>query len=133
MIHQKTYNKKEFVRSQVAAFLGTAVDYLITLGLTEIAGLWYIYSNIVGATLGAVTNFLLGRYWAFMAEEGRITSQVIRYGMVSGGSLALNTLGLYLLTEFGSLNYILSKIIVGVSIAVTYNYLMQKFFVFRKK
>ena len=70
-------NKKEFFRSQIAAFLGTAVDYLTFFGFTLLTGVWYVYANIIAATLGAITNFLLGRYWAFEAKEGKIGNQAI--------------------------------------------------------
>jgi putative flippase GtrA len=127
-----TNTKFEFLRAQIAAFLGTAVDYLTVIGLTELTGLWYVYSNVFGATLGAITNFLLGRYWAFVSVEDQISMQAFRYALVSGGSLLLNTAGLYLLTEFSPLNYIVSKVLVGIIIAISYNYLLQKYFVFKK-
>ncbi len=82
--------------------------------------------------MGAITNFLLGRYWAFDSSEDDIKYQAGRYGIVSAGSLCLNTAGLYLLTEFTSLESLPAKVIVGILVAVTYNYLMQKYFVFRK-
>lgn len=131
-IKSSTYNKFEFARAQIAAMLGTSVDYIVVICLTELVGVWYIYSNIAGATLGAITNFLLGRYWAFQATDDNISNQAFRYSIVSLGSLLLNTAGLYFLTEFTPLNYVVSKMIVGLIIAVTYNYLMQKFFVYRK-
>lgn len=126
-------NKKEFFRSQVAAFLGTAVDYFTFFGLTLLIGVWYVYANVIAATLGAITNFLLGRYWAFKAEEGSFGNQAFRYTLVSLGSLILNTSGLYLLTEYTPLGAEISKVLMGILVAVTYNYLMQKFFVFQKK
>lgn len=126
------YNKKEFFRSQLAAIAGTALDYFSVIFLTELVGVWYIYSNVIGASAGAAFNFLLGRYWAFNSRKDLIHTQAFRYVLVATGSLVLNTIGLYLLTEFSSLHYIVSKIIVGVLVAMTYNYLLQKFFVFKK-
>ena len=96
------------------------------------AGVWYIYAQIIGAILGANTNFLLGRYWAFESKEDKIMHQAFRYALVSMGSLLLNTVGLYLLVENTSLNPTTAKVIIGVIVAVTYNYLLQKKFVFRK-
>ncbi|MEM1124621.1 MAG: GtrA family protein, partial [Bacteroidota bacterium] len=89
------YQKKEFAKAQVAAFIGTAVDYMTVILLTEWVGLWYVYSNTVGAACGAVTNFLLGRNWAFEAMDGVFLHQALRYALVSFGSLLLNTAGVY--------------------------------------
>ena len=116
----------------MAAFIGTAVDYAIFFILKDLFGIWYVYANIVGATFGAITNFLLGRYWAFDSKTDKITHQAFRYALVSTGSLLLNTAGLYLLTEYTALSSTISKVIAGILVAVTYNYLMQKYFVFRK-
>lgn len=102
------------------------------IGLTHLLGVWYIYAQIIGATLGAITNFLLGRFWAFESKTDKISDQAFRYALVSAGSLLLNAIGLYLLTEFTPLNAITAKVIIGIIVAVTYNYLMQKYFVFRK-
>lgn len=95
-------------------------------------GVWYVYAQIVGAVFGAIINFLLGRYWAFQSKEDKISNQAFRYALVSTGSLILNTAGLYLLTECSPLAPAPSKVIIGILVAVTYNYLMQKKFVFRK-
>jgi len=108
------------------------VDYIAFIGLTQFLGVWYVYANIAGATFGAITNFLLGRYWAFESREDKIAHQAFRYALVSTGSLILNTTGLYLLTELTPLNPIPAKVLIGIIVAVTYNYLMQKYFVFRK-
>lgn len=124
---------KEFLSAQVAAFLGTVVDFGVVIFLTEIIGLWYVISNALGATGGAITNFFLGRNWVFQSTENKISHQAFRYFLVATGSMILNTLGVYLLTEFGSFNYIISKVIVAVLIALTFNFFLQKYFVFKKK
>ncbi len=100
--------------------------------LLHLVGVWYVYAQIIGAVFGAITNFLLGRYWAFHSKEDKISNQAFRYAIVSTGSLILNTVGLYVLTEYTPLAPEPSKVIVGILVAVTYNYLMQKKFVFRK-
>ena len=108
------------------------IDYLTFLLLLHVAGVWYVYANMIGAAFGAITNFILGRYWAFQSKEDKIAHQAFRYALVSTGSLILNTVGLYLLTEYSPLAPEPAKVIVGIIVAVTYNYLMQKKFVFRK-
>ena len=127
-----TNGAKEFLKSQIAAFGSTSIDYLTVILLTEYLGIWYIYSNIIGAALGAISNFFLGRKWTFKADQGSISKQGFRYALVSIGSLILNTAGLFILTEWLQFHYILSKIIVGLIVAVGFNYLLQKHFVFRK-
>jgi putative flippase GtrA len=128
---KKKSGTKEFLLAQIAAFIGTAVDFGVVIFLTEFFGIWYVISNAIGATYGAVTNFFLGRNWVFLSTKNKVSHQAFRYFLVATGSMILNTLGVYLLTEFTSLNYIYSKIIVAVIIAFTFNFLLQKYFVFK--
>ncbi len=120
-----------FFSAQVAAFIGTAVDFITVVLLTEFLEIWYVTSNVIGATFGAITNFLLGRYWVFSSTEKKIYHQAFRYFLVATGSMILNTLGVYFLTEYTSLHYILSKVIVAVLIAFTFNFFLQKNFVYK--
>lgn len=122
---------KLFLSAQVAAFAGTAVDFIATYFFTEFFGILYWISNAIGATLGAITNFLLGRYWVFDAKDKKIANQAFKYILVSLGSLLLNTGGVYLLTETLAWHYMFSKVIVAVLVAVTYNFILQKNFVYK--
>lgn len=57
----------------------------------------------------------------------------IRYIIVWGGSILLNTYGTYILTELSDQYFMFSKIIVSVIVAVFWNYQMQYRFVFNSK
>lgn len=127
----KKSGTEEFLTAQFAAFIGTAIDFGVVIFLTEIIGTWYVISNAIGAAFGAITNFFLGRNWVFNSTNNKIANQAFRYFLVATGSMILNTLGVYLLTEFTALNYIYSKIIVAILIAFTFNFLLQKYFVFK--
>ena len=63
--------------------IGTVVDYAIFIGLKDIFQVWYIYANIWGASMGAITNFLLGRYWAFDSQKDKLSHQAFRYALVA--------------------------------------------------
>ena len=102
-----------FSRSQIAALVATAVDFSSLLFFVEVLGVWYVASTALGAFLGAVSNFSLGRHWSFVAIDGVVHHQAFKYAVVSGGSLLLNSGGVYLFTDLVGFHYTVSKLIVA--------------------
>jgi putative flippase GtrA len=122
-----------FSRSQVSAFLASMLDYGSVILLVEAFHVWYVVATAIGAALGALTNFLLNRYWTFKAGESPWHGQAFRYALVSGGSLALNTVGVWAVTEGTHLHYAASVIAVSLVIGFAYNYPLQRYFVFHNR
>jgi putative flippase GtrA len=123
-------NKKKFLRFQLTAIVATGVDFLLTVLLKEIYHLNYTWAVASGATGGALTAFIINRYWVFRALESHPVEQGIRYLFVATGSVVLNTAGTYLITEFIHFPYIVSKAIVALVVGITYSYFFSKRYVF---
>jgi putative flippase GtrA len=121
-----------FSRSQVSASIATGVDFVVLFGLVEFFGVWYVLSTAIGALAGAVTNFVMNRHWSFEAADGSWKPQAFRYVIVSAGSLALNTGGVYAATDGLGLHYALSVIAVSLLVALAYNYPLQRYYVFKR-
>lgn len=120
-------------RSQVASLAATIVDFASLIFWVEIAQLWYVAATAAGAFAGAVVNFVLGRRWSFKAEDGGIRGQAVRYAAVSIVSLVLNSLGVYLLTEYAGIHYAISRVVTAVSVGVLFNFPLHRCFVFGKQ
>jgi len=120
-------------RHQAAGLAGTAVDFGVTLLLVHIALIWVGYANFIGASLGAVANFLISSFWAFKGSKNRLINQMWKYSVVSIGSAILNTILVVLFTEMWfQFELIVTKIAVAIIIAWTYNFLLMRYFVFKK-
>src|SRR5690349_10667700 len=91
VVREKPDHKTAFARSQLAALVATGVDFGSLVFLVEVVKVYYVWATAIGAFLGALTNFLMGRHWSFEATHERARFQVLRYALVSGGSLGLNT------------------------------------------
>jgi len=120
-----------FTKAQLIALLATGVDFGITWLLVALAGAPPVAGGATGTLCGGVTHFMISRNWVFNAQERKWTGQLNRYVLVWIGNLVLNVSGLWLLTHYTGMNYLIAKIITAVLVAVLYNYQLQKKFVFK--
>ncbi len=123
-----------FAKAQVSAFTGGVCDYLIMIALTEFAGLHYTLSIIFSGIIGAVINFSINRYWSFSAQHAPgqpLLKQLSRFSLVVAGSVLLKSGGTFLLTTGVNLDYRISRLVVELIVSWGFNYVLQKYWVFR--
>ncbi len=121
-------------RHQAAALAASVLDFgVMILGVQELH-LRPVAATVLGASLGAVTNFALGRSWVFRAPPGRDTSRVttqgVRYALTAGASAVLNALGEYLLHDRAHVHYLVARLLVAAAVGMLWNFNMQRRFVF---
>jgi putative flippase GtrA len=119
-----------FIKIQAASVAGSLADYLITIILVEGFNCWYLMANGIGNITGITVQFILLRNWVFKEQKNKIQYQIMRYILVFAGNLILSGLGIYLFTHFLLLNYLISKTVTSILLGISYNYFMQKRFVF---
>jgi putative flippase GtrA len=121
-----------FGRHQVGALLATGIDFGTMSALVSLFGLPAPLATAIGAALGGVSNFLLGRHWIFSADDGHAGDQAWRYVLVSATSLGLNAGGEYVLHDRLGIQYLLARVIVASIVSVGWNYPVQRSFVYRR-
>lgn len=119
-----------FIKIQVASVLGSLADYLITIILVEVFDRWYLLANFTGNIFGGSIQFILCRTWAFKIKGKIRQDQVMKFVLVFIGNLILSAAGIYFFTHCLRVNYIISKTITSIVLGLTYNYFLQKKFVF---
>lgn len=120
-----------FIKAQAASLAATLVDFSVTIIMKEWFRSWYLLASITGTIIGGITNFTMGRRWVFGNTVTAIPLQAVKYGIVWGGNLVLVSGGVFLVTHYGGISYIISKIIVSAVVGICYNYVLQKKFVFK--
>ncbi len=123
-------NYKKYLKFQMTALAATAIDFCVTVILRENFNLYYAWAVAGGAIAGALTAFTINRYWVFRSLANHPFEQALRYFIVAAGSIVLNTLGTYLLTELFQITYLVSKASIALVIGFTYSYYFSKRFVF---
>ena len=120
-----------FLRAQLASLIASAADVAFTIACVEIGGLWYGGASVLGNISGAITHFLMSRKWVFGATQAPAGQQFWKYGIVWLGYVALNFLLVVAITTYAEVNYGLAKVIVAITLSISYNYVLQKKFVFK--
>jgi putative flippase GtrA len=118
-------------RAQVSSLIATVVDFCTLIFCVEVLHLWYVAGTAIGAAVGAVTNFLMGRHWSFKAAHHPPQGQALRYALVSTASLFLNSAGVYFFTETFRIKYWISRLISGLLVGLFFNFTLHRRFVFK--
>jgi putative flippase GtrA len=122
----------QLARHQVGSIVATVIDFLTMIAWVELAHGSPVTGTALGASCGATTNFVMGRRWIFKVEGPSAFRQALRYALVAAGSLALNSLGQELLLKhLGMTSYVFTRAGVAVTVAMSWNYPLHRFFVFR--
>lgn len=125
-----------FGQAQLSAGAGALVDYGVLLSCRELLG-WSLFWSIgAGGVIGAIVNFTVNRYWTFRDKEHSYSSgvwiQLLKFSLTVVGSILLKYLGTYSLERYIGINYKIGKLISDLFVSVLFNYMMQRFWVFRK-
>lgn len=123
---------REFLKAQLSAFIGGLSDFAIYTFCYKILLLSAPFSNVVSGSLGAVVNFTINRYWAFNNVHGSVTAQLWKFIVVVVGSILLKSAGIYFLVDIYKAHYLLSKVLVEIIVSLCFNFVLQKYWVFRK-
>jgi putative flippase GtrA len=119
-------------RHQVGSLVATAVDFGTMILCVEALGVSAVAGTALGASLGGVTNFALGRTWIFRNHSGRLGGQALRYAVVSAAGAGWNALGEHVVHDRAHIQYILARALVSIVVSLLWNYPMQREFVFKE-
>jgi putative flippase GtrA len=91
----------------------------------------YLVARPFGAFAGALVDFTLKRYWAFdRARKRALTSESVRYLLVSATSLVWTTLLCMLFVEAGRVSVGTAVLASSLAVGATWNYPLHRWFVF---
>jgi putative flippase GtrA len=120
-----------FIRSNLTSLFTTVLDFGTLAGLASGLGVHYVLATWIGTVVGSLSNFLINKHWAFDSHHTPHGGQFLRFILVQAGSSGINTGGVWLLTRFGGLHYLESKLIAATLVYLCWNYPLNLLFVFR--
>jgi putative flippase GtrA len=122
------------IRAGSSSIASTLVDgtiyQLVLIGAGQ-GSRRYMLAALVGGLFGAVTNFIINRYWTFRATHKPIGRQAMHFlGAAATTNFSLQV-GLVLLVEVVRLNPRLAWVPAKVAVWALVSYPLARFFVFR--
>ena len=134
-----------FIRAQFSSQVASATDFLVTILLVKLFGVYYVYATFTGSVCGGIVNCIINYKWTFKSKECKKRHVIVKYLLVWIGSILLNTWGIYFMTETISRNpwvqetlkhyiddlFVFSKIVVSLLVGFLWNYNMQRIFVYK--
>lgn len=135
-----------FIKAQLSAQIASLCDFLVTILLATIFGIFYLYATFMGSVVGGIVNCIINYRWVFHAGGCKKKYIAGKYVLVWIGSILLNTWGTFALTEWLTSQqwmqhlptfcldnvFLIIKGIVAVSVGFFWNYQLQRTFVYRK-
>ncbi|UCG84187.1 MAG: glycosyltransferase family 2 protein [Dehalococcoidia bacterium] len=117
---------KRFIKFCVVGASGTFVYMGLLALLTEVAGLFYILSAVLGYEISILNNYTWNELWTFRDRRtisgGSVLTRAIKFNVVSLFGLGIHAAVLAFFTEVVGLFYILSAVIAIIG-AMTWNFL----------
>jgi putative flippase GtrA len=122
---------KTFLRANIASLTASICDYAATFIFKQFLLFDAVSASIMGTVTGGIINFMMSRRWVFNAIDSPVFHQGKKYLVTWTGNMLLNAMGVYLLVRFAGLYYMIAKVATSLTVAIAYNYPIQKKYVFK--
>ncbi|TSC81809.1 MAG: dolichol-phosphate mannosyltransferase [Parcubacteria group bacterium Gr01-1014_20] len=120
------YRLPKLLRFLGAGSFGIFLYYLILYLLTDVMGLWYMFSAVVASIVNYVSNFVLQKFWTFENKSREnILGQAGRYAIMFGGLFVANLTLLYVLVEYAHIHYFVAQVMIT-TLLTTVSYILSR-------
>ena len=130
------YKYKIFVKYCIVGGTAAIVDFGVLFILTELFGVYYLYSATVSFILAALTNYSLNRRWTFRSSGKKRKQVPIFFAIATMGLLINNSIMFvgvekFLLKDL-HYGYLLAKV-VATGLVLIWNFLGNKYITFNDR
>ncbi len=124
---------KKFLRANASSIVATSVDWVLVTVLVA-AHVHYLAAATVGALVGAVTDFIIKRHWAFIRTAvGGVRQEAARYVAASAATLGLNLLTAYGFVDRLHFAKVPGVIAASILVGAAFSYPVHRYYVFPER
>ena len=126
----KKIDLKKFIKFGITGVLNTAVDTLVFALCNEIFKIDPPVSKVIGVVAASINSYIVNKNWTFQKRKNYSKTEIFKFLIMQSCYLAVNYIGMYVLTKPLGLNEYLSLIPLA-CITIPLNYFGNKLFVFK--
>lgn len=124
---------KQFFRHAVIGGTAFLIDYGILILLTEVAGLYYLWSATISFVVSLIFNYRFSMRYVFKRRTDiSREKEFLIFLVLSVIGLLLNTLLLWIMVDHTHIHYLIAKLL-ATGIVTIYNFFSRKRFLEKKK
>ncbi len=116
------------IKFSIVGVIGAGINTGFLWLLTDLAGLYYLFSSTVAIEIAILMQFMMNDRWTFKERKttyvGQFIKRILKSNLWRSGGLAVNVGVLYLFTAYLGVYYLLSNIF-GIICAFLLNYILE--------
>lgn len=116
---------KQIVKFGFTGGISFIVDYSVLVFLTEILGLNYLVSNCLSFIISVIVNYILSIKFVFKSVNNNKVFDFIIFVVLSVVGLGLNSLIMFIYTNYIGIHYMISKI-GATGVVMVFNFVSRK-------
>ena len=118
----------QIMKFGVVGIVATLLDYAVLALLTEVCGIYYLFSSFLSYSISLIFNYVASMRYVFAGKEdmSKIREFTI-FLLLSVIGLGINQLGMWIMVEQFAVYYMISKIVVT-GIVMVWNFITRKIF-----
>ncbi len=133
------FTHSSFVKFVIVGLIGFVLDFGIThfLKISTGMALWTI--TLLSTESAIISNYLFNNFWSFAHKKikhskGSYFWNFIKFNLVSSGSIAIQTIGIYVITNmYGETYWYIYKALIIFFIVIPYSYFFYNKFIWKEK
>jgi len=123
-------NLTKFLRYTASGTATTFLDFILLYSLTDLVGIYYLYSGMISYTISTSSNYYINRKWGFKETKRHFFHGYLYFIAFALIGLVVNTALFAFAVEILSLNYLIARLIIAMIVGI-WNFLMNRYVTFR--
>jgi len=119
----------QFLRFATVGGIATAIQYLILIALVQGVNMNAVWASSIGFVISAFCNYLLNYHFTFQSNVEHRRA-VIKFFIVAGVGLVLNSLTMLIATEYLGMHYLLAQVL-ATGLVLVWNFTGNRLWTFK--